>query len=232
MKSLAARLFATFATVGLLGAPALADTHNKKLAIEPAPLNTKKPVGRSESSSLGLVPQPFDLAHAATIPTAESLELAAPAPVPAARGAMLPTAAGTIASPDLPPISLRGSFDLGARRAALPTGDAAFATGDDVLPLNARPKSLSEAQINRVMKKALGDVEYCWDRLPAAARKTSTTAIVRLSVETTGIVSDIEVESDVPASAQKCISAAAARWTFPTTEASSEVEYAIALHAM
>ena len=116
------------------------------------------------------------------------------------------------------------SFDLAPRRSALPEGD-------EPLPV-ARPKSLTDAQIARVMKKQLGDVEYCWNRLPAPARKTDTTAVITLSVEMTGVVSGVEVDSDVPASAQKCISACAARWVFPIAEASSQVEYAVALRAM
>jgi hypothetical protein len=166
--SLAARIFAALATVGLLGAPVLADTHHatseKKLIPD---------VGRPKAKKA------FNLGE---------------------------------------------SYDLAPRRAALPEGDVPL--------LNARPRALTDAQIGRVMKKQLADVEYCWNRLPAPARQTDTTAVLKLSVEINGIVSDVEVESSVPASAQKCIAAAAGRWTFPVAETNSQVEYAVGLRAM
>lgn len=164
------RIFLAIATVGLLGAPVLADTHQPS-----SPSSSKKPVAEP-------------------------------------------------ARPKAKKLDLGESFDLAPRHNAVPEGD---------VPLpNVRPRALSDAQIGRVMKKQLGDVEYCWNRLPAPSRRTDTTAVLKLSVETTGVVSAVEVASDVPASAQKCIATAAARWTFPVAETLSQVEYAVALRAM
>lgn len=125
-------------------------------------------------------------------------------------------------SDTLKKLDLGGSFDLGKRAKATPVGEE-----PDYVP---RLKPLSDGQVAQVVKAKLPDVQYCWNRLPAAARQADTTAVIKLSVEASGKVTAVNVEG--PKEAQKCISAAAARWTFPTAEIESEIETAVALRAM
>jgi hypothetical protein len=121
--------------------------------------------------------------------------------------------------------NMGASFELGPRHAALPSED-------DEPVIKARPRPLSEGQVTQVVMKKLGDVQYCWNRLPAAARRVDTTAVLRFSVQITGVVGTVDVAGEVPPSAQKCIAAAAGRWTFPVAETQSDIEYAVALRAM
>ena len=53
------------------------------------------------------------------------------------------------------------SFDLAPRHAALPTEAEHVAK-----------KLLTDGQVATVVKAKLADVQYCWNRLPAAQRRT------------------------------------------------------------
>ena len=115
-------------------------------------------------------------------------------------------------------------FELAPRHKDIPVGEEPVYV--------ARPKPLSDGQINKVVKTKLAEVQNCWNRLPSDARKTDTTALIRLAVEADGSVTDVDIGGPIPAYAQKCIAAAAAKWTFPVAEISSDVETAVALRAL
>ncbi|MCX5746686.1 MAG: hypothetical protein NT062_29775 [Proteobacteria bacterium] len=75
----------------------------------------------------------------------------------------------------------------------------------------------------------LADLEYCWDRMPAARRAADTTAVVKLAIEPIGSVAIATVTGDMHPELRKCIVAAAGRWRFPVADDATEVEYAVAL---
>lgn len=117
------------------------------------------------------------------------------------------------------------SFDLVPRRAALPRESEAIEAA-------ARPKLLTEAQVATVVTKRLADVQHCWNKLPQAQRIDACTAMLKLTVEASGSVTAIELGGDVPAGAHRCITQAVSRWSFPTAEAQSEIEYGISLRSL
>lgn len=85
-----------------------------------------------------------------------------------------------------------------------------------------------EIQPTRVVKDKIGDLEYCWLRLPASKRLASS-AILRLTVEAAGTVSSVRVDGELPAGVAKCITTVAGRWTWATGDARSEIEHGITL---
>jgi hypothetical protein len=113
------------------------------------------------------------------------------------------------------------SFDLAPRHAALPTEAEHVAK-----------KTLTDGQVATVVKAKLADVQYCWNRLPAAQRKVDTTAILKLAIDATGEVETVDVGGLVSLDAQRCIAVAAAKWQFPVADELGEFEYAVALRAM
>ena len=116
------------------------------------------------------------------------------------------------------------AFDIGPRHTALPAGEE---------PARAlRAHGLSDGPVSVVLKAHLAEVEYCWNKLPFAARRADTMAVLRLTVEASGKVSAVEVAGELPAGTPKCIATAANRWTFPTAEIQSQVETAVALRAL
>jgi hypothetical protein len=117
------------------------------------------------------------------------------------------------------------SFDVfaGAHRTATPRAEMK----QEVL---AKPRTLTDSQVAWVVNSRLDDVEYCWMKLPATKR-VDTTAMFKFSVAPNGSVGNVELADGVPAEAQKCMVQLASQWTFPTTEAQSEVEYPVALRS-
>ena len=113
------------------------------------------------------------------------------------------------------------AFDLAPRHAALP-GEAT----------RAAKKLLTDQQVNALVKTKLADVQYCWNRLPEAQRKTDATVVLKLAIEANGEVATVDVGGIASQEAQRCIQVAAAKWQFPVADAASETEYAIALRAM
>jgi hypothetical protein len=130
-------------------------------------------------------------------------------------------ASSAIAGPRKPPPkkpNFGESFDLHARRTTQPR---------DVDPATVR--SLSEHQAGAVIKTRLDDLENCWLRLPAAKRIAGG-ATLRVTIEATGVVSSARIsDADLPAGVGKCITSAAARWTFPASESRAEIEHGITL---
>ena len=109
------------------------------------------------------------------------------------------------------------SFGLKQRRVAPPRGNAE--------PIAVR--SLSDGQVGRVIKDRVGDLEYCWLRVPVARR--TATATLHVSIEAAGTVSETRIDGELPASVGKCITTAANRWTFPVAESRTEIEHGITL---
>jgi hypothetical protein len=114
------------------------------------------------------------------------------------------------------------SFDLAPRHAVTPKGDGEPAH---------KQRTLTDAQIAAVVKAKLPDIEYCWTRLPQHQRAEST-AVLELAIDPDGTVDSAEIGGDVPVEAHKCMVAAAVRWTFPTADATTEIEYAVALRTV
>lgn len=116
------------------------------------------------------------------------------------------------------------SYDLFA-----PSHHAATPTGDRT---EVAKKLLTQLQVDQVVKAKLGDVQYCWNRLPASQRRSDTTAILELAIDATGEVETVDVHGSVPQEAARCISAAAAAWQFPVADQAGDFEYAVALRTM
>ena len=114
------------------------------------------------------------------------------------------------------------SYDLAARHAQTPTGDAK----------EVKKVVLSQGQFSEVVKAKLGDVEYCWDRLPELQRKADTTAVLKLEIDPSGEVETVGVDGKIPEETQRCIAVAAAKWEFPMADELAQFEYAVALRAM
>lgn len=85
-----------------------------------------------------------------------------------------------------------------------------------------------EVQSTRAIKDKIGDVEYCWLRLPAN-RRLASSAILRLTVEAAGHVSSVRIDGALPAGVAKCISTVAGRWTWAPEDSRSEIEHGVTL---
>jgi hypothetical protein len=90
-------------------------------------------------------------------------------------------------------------------------------------------KSLTDSQVNKVVKDKLVDVENCWLKLPAAKRVTSS-ATLHIAVEN-GMVVAARIDGELPKGVAQCITAATDRWAFPVTDSRSELEQGIVLNA-
>ena len=94
-------------------------------------------------------------------------------------------------------------------------------------------KSLTQDQIDEVMKTKVGEVETCWLRVPEDKRKKDTTAQLKIEIDDSGEVQTVET-AGVPDDAQRCIAVAAVEWEFPRSDAkadSATYSYSVALHA-
>jgi hypothetical protein len=121
-----------------------------------------------------------------------------------------------------PVLNLGDHYDLSPRRSSQPREEV-----DQI-----KPRGLTEAQVTSVMNKRVADVQHCWNKLPQAQRTDACTAMIKLSISDAGTVTAVELGGDVPAGAHKCITSAAARWTFPLAEIGSEIEYGISLRSL
>jgi len=109
------------------------------------------------------------------------------------------------------------SFELKGRFASRPR---------DIDP--AIVKNVVERQPGRVLKDRMADLEYCWLKLPAGKRVASA-AMLRVTVEAEGTVTQARVDGELPAGVARCITSAAQRWVFPVAEARVEIEHGITL---
>jgi len=101
-------------------------------------------------------------------------------------------------------------------------------------PQDVGKTSLTEAQVDEVLKAKLPDVDSCWSRLPEDKRKTDTTAVLKLEIDDRGEVQTVNVSGPIPDETQRCIAVAASDWSFPETDVKVDAqffEYPLALHA-
>ncbi len=110
-------------------------------------------------------------------------------------------------------------YDLAPRTAATPSETTRVAK-----------KGLSEAQIATVVKAKLGEVQYCWAKLPSGQRKDAM-ALLQLAIDETGEVQTVGVVGP-PSDAQRCISERAGVWKFPASDRAGDYEYGVQLRAM
>jgi hypothetical protein len=218
-------------TVSILAAPAGAETDKKTFA--------KKPISVAQVEKTAVTPL---LAHAAAA---------------AAETTTAPASSELLAMPDLPvdtssPLNPFPELD---HKAPGPLAKAAKTIKDKPIVMNMGekyvlgskreaerptvqdtqtiiPKSLSQAQVATVVQSHMGEVQQCWNAVPKQLRADACTADLKLSISEAGNVTDIELGGDVPAGAQKCITSAVARWSFPTAETTSDVEYGISLRSL
>jgi hypothetical protein len=101
----------------------------------------------------------------------------------------------------------------------------AFAQDDN------EPKSLSDAQVAKVVKAHFGDVEACWKKLDAKDRASDSNVVLGLSIAPEGKVVDTTIISDAPAETRSCIAGVTREWQFPTVELASDIEYSLTLRA-
>lgn len=117
-------------------------------------------------------------------------------------------------------LDLGNDFGLKKRATALPTPEI------DTEQFEA--KSLTENQVGDIVRERAEELEYCWLRLPAKQRVVSA-AILHLEIAGSGKVTAIEVNGDMPAGVDKCITKMASRWTFPAADAPTSVDHGIML---
>jgi hypothetical protein len=99
---------------------------------------------------------------------------------------------------------------------------------------DAGKASLSEAQVDEVVKSKLGEVQTCWVGLPEDKRKADTSIVLKLEIDDNGEVQTVDVNGKIADEAQRCIAVAAAAWEFPVTDVKIDAEYfeyALALRA-
>jgi hypothetical protein len=94
------------------------------------------------------------------------------------------------------------------------------------------PRTLSQSQVATVVQAHMSDIKDCWELVPKAQRANACTAELRLSISDAGLVTDVELGGDVPASAHKCMTSAIAKWTFPVAETKTEIEYGVSLRSL
>jgi hypothetical protein len=100
-------------------------------------------------------------------------------------------------------------------------------------PKDSGPKSLTQAQIDEVMKTKVGEVEGCWLKLPDDKRKHDVNAVLTIEIDDGGEVQTVQADS-LPPETLRCISVAAADWEFPRSDTKADAAqyaYAVALHA-
>jgi hypothetical protein len=117
--------------------------------------------------------------------------------------------------------NIGASYDLlKSRHAALPTVDTA----------RAEKTVVTDKQVDQKVKDRFDELEYCFLKLPAG-RRFSTTAILHVSIDGDGTVSQAHMIGEVPVSVDKCMTQAAMRWRFAVTGNSCELEHSFTLNA-
>ncbi|MDX2086757.1 MAG: hypothetical protein SFX73_02850 [Kofleriaceae bacterium] len=112
-------------------------------------------------------------------------------------------------------------FTLGLRRAT----EVAVAETD-----KGPARTVTESAVGKVVRERSEELEYCWLRVPAAKR-TASSAVLKLMIEASGSVAGASLEGEVPAGVTKCIEAAAAKWTFPAEDEGCEIEHGLSFNA-
>jgi len=81
--------------------------------------------------------------------------------------------------------------------------------------------ALTQEQVDEVVKTKLGEVQDCWEILPADQRKKDAKAILNLEIDEGGEVQQVAI-TGLPEQAVQCISQVAIRWVFPQTDGSAD----------
>jgi hypothetical protein len=94
--------------------------------------------------------------------------------------------------------------------------------GDNyVVGKDQKRSSLTQAQVDEVMKTKVGEVEACWQNLPDDQRAKDTTAVLALEIDDTGEVQTVTIAGQ-PSELQHCVAIAAASWEFPRTDVKAD----------
>jgi hypothetical protein len=207
-------------SVGLLASPAVAGS--KKRDIKPTVASVEKtdvakaaPELSAPANELGIPELPADTSSVfAPMPELEKkLASTSVKPMP-----MMKAHKGKA-----PVMNMGKDFVLGKRESSKPAADNVE---------HVVPKTLTQAQVATVVQAHMSEIQSCWSAVPKQLRVDACTADLKLSISESGAVTDIELGGDVPASAHKCFTSAIARWSFPVTEAKSDVEYGISLRSL
>jgi hypothetical protein len=81
--------------------------------------------------------------------------------------------------------------------------------------------TLTQAQVDEVVKAKLPDVTACWHQLPADQRKKTASAVLKLAIDDGGEVQTVDVDG-LPDDAARCIAKAAVAWVFPQTDGQAD----------
>lgn len=81
--------------------------------------------------------------------------------------------------------------------------------------------TLTQAQVDAVVKAKLPDVTACWHQLPADQRKKTASAVLKLAIDDGGEVQTVDVDG-LPDDAARCIAKAAVAWVFPQTDGQAD----------
>src|SRR5215831_14087530 len=106
---------------------------------------------------------------------------------------------------------------------------AAMAAGASADP--DERKGLTDAQVVQVVKSHFGDIQSCWNQVPAKQRAGGASLTLGLSIGPKGEVCDLTLIGTVPADARGCIADHVKRWQFPETDLASDVEVPVELSA-
>lgn len=214
-------------SVGFFASPAVAGNSKKREIKKPTIAAVEKteiaaPVELSAAAVIGELPGSPEMLAMPDLPPDLSSPLT---PFPELEKKLV-ASAGKSAKPaaktKAPTMKMGKGYMLGGRESAKPANEVeAFV-----------PKSLSQSQVATVVQSHMSDIQSCWNSVPKQLRVDACTADLKLSISDAGVVTDIELGGDVPASAHKCITSAIARWSFPVAEAKSEVEYGISLRSL
>lgn len=220
----AAILLLVAGSAGLVASPAVAG-NKKRDSKKPAVASVAKAdATKAELSAAAVVELPAS-PEALALP---SLPVDTSSPFASLPELEKTLAATTIAKPmkahkgKAPTMKMGKDYVLGKRESAKPSSDVQQIV----------PKSLSQAQVATVVQAHMGDIQQCWNAVPKQLRVDACTADLKLSISDAGVVTDIELGGDVPASAHKCITSAISRWQFPVAETKSDVEYGISLRSL
>lgn len=111
-------------------------------------------------------------------------------------------------------------FVLGVRRATEITVD-----DTDKAPVRV----VTESAVAKLIRERSAELEYCWLRVPAAKR-TATSAMLKLFIEASGAVALADLDGELPAGVTKCITSAASKWTFPSGDEGCEIEHGLSFN--
>ena len=100
--------------------------------------------------------------------------------------------------------------------------------GEDEVEM--KPHTLTPAIVAPIVEDRLGDLYYCFMRIPRAER-TDETFLLHLTIAPKGVVLDATVGGGKHAARiQACVKAQARRWVFPQGDAPSEVDYPLSFN--